>query len=133
MLNKQQIESIEMLCTGDYTKAEIANSLGVHRTTIYNWLDNSEFVATLDKRLSDIKTTAKKEFTSRLPVAIEEYWSICKNCSDVRTKEKALANWIDRSLGRIENTINISSDDKEDNIDVLSAFEAVNIEIENKE
>jgi hypothetical protein len=48
-----------------------------------------------------MKTQASKDFVSRLPKALEEYWKICLSTSDVRTKEKALSYWIDRSLGRI--------------------------------
>jgi predicted DNA-binding protein YlxM (UPF0122 family) len=132
MLDKKQIESIEMLVSGDYTKLEITQQLGIHRTTIYKWLDNLEYVAELDRRLQDVKTHAKKDFVGRLPKAIEEYWKICTSCTDVRTKEKALANWIERSLGRIENTLNVNTDNKEDNIDVLSAFEEVNKEENNE-
>ena len=132
MLDKKQIEAIELLCSGDYTKAEIASNLGVHRTTVYNWLDNQEFMATLDKRLSDIKTNAKKEFISKLPVAIQEYWKICTTCTDVRTKEKALANWIERSLGRIENTINVNTEKPDGDIDVLAAMEQANIDVKSE-
>lgn len=132
MLDKKQIESIEMLVSGDYTKLEITEQLGIHRTTIYKWLDNPEYVAELDRRLQDVKTHAKKDFVGRLPKAIEEYWKICTSCTDVRTKEKALANWIERSLGRIENTLNVNTDNKDDNIDVLAALEEANAD-ENKE
>lgn len=103
MLDKKQIESIEMMVTGDYTKQEIMERLGMHRTTFYKWIKNQEFLTELDKRLQEVKTQANKDFTSRLPKAIEEYWTICTKCTDVRTKEKALANWIERSLGRITN------------------------------
>jgi predicted DNA-binding protein YlxM (UPF0122 family) len=125
MLDKKQIEAIEMLVTGDYTKQEVMGRLGMHRTTFYKWIKNPEFVAALDKRLQEVKTQAQKDFTSRLPKAVEEYWKICTTCTDVRTKEKALANWIERSLGRIANTVNINDDRQDEDVDVLAAFDSV--------
>jgi len=133
MLTEPQLRAIEMLVTGDYTKTEIAKEVGKSRQTMSSWVnENDEFMAELDRRLSQVKNQAKKDFTSRLPKAIEEYWKICSSCTDVRTKEKALASWIERSLGRIENTLNVNTDNKEDNIDVLSAFEEVNKEENNE-
>jgi hypothetical protein len=125
MIDEKQIQVIEMLCSGDYTKTEAMDKVGLHRTTYYKWMKNPEFLAALDKRLQEVKTQAQKDFTSRLLQAVEEYWLICTKCSDVRTKEKALANWIERSLGRIANTVNISDDRQDEDVDILAAFESV--------
>ena len=122
-LSEKQERAIQMLCTGDYTKPEIAQECGVDRTTIYNWLKDKEFSAKLDEALQEIRTQTNKEFTSKLPKAIQEYWLICTKSTDVRTKEKALANWIDRSLGRITTTLNVNDERQEDNVDILAAFE----------
>jgi len=99
MLDERQIRAIEMLVTGDYTKTEIAKEVNVSRQAIYDWIkSNGEFKAELDRCLQDIKHQASKDFTSKLPQAIKEYWKICNGSTDLRTKEKALQYWIDRSL-----------------------------------
>lgn len=108
MLNERQIRAIEMLVTGDYTKTEIAKEVNVSRPTLYSWIENSEFSAEVSKQLQNIKHQAAKDFTSKLPKAIQEYWKICNSSTDARTKEKALQYWIDRSLGRIANTVNVN-------------------------
>lgn len=122
LLTDKQEQAIDLLCTGDYTKTEIADFVQVDRSTIYNWLKDETFAAKLEKGLQQIKNQANKEFTSRLPKAIEEYWKICTSSTDVRTKEKALANWIERSLGRIANTININDPGNEAEVDLLEEF-----------
>lgn len=122
ILTDKQEQAIEMMCTGDYTKQEIADSVQVDRSTIYNWLKDETFTARLEKGLQGVKNQANKEFTSRLPKAIEEYWKICTSSTDVRTKEKALANWIERSLGRIASTININEPGNEAEVDLLEEF-----------
>lgn len=122
ILTDKQEQAIEMMITGDYTKQEIAKCLQVDRSTIYNWLKDETFLARLEKGLQGVKNQANKEFTSRLPKAIEEYWKICTSSTDVRTKEKALANWIERSLGRIASTININEPGNEAEVDLLEEF-----------
>ena len=122
ILTDKQEQAIGMMCTGDYTKQEIADFVQVDRSTIYNWLKDETFAAKLEKELQGVKTQANKEFTSRLPKAIEEYWKICTSSTDVRTKEKALANWIERSLGRIASTININEPGNEAEVDLLEEF-----------
>lgn len=124
MLHKKQLKCIEMLATGDWKKTEIARELDISRQAIYDWLDNGEFKAALDKRLQDIKTQAQRDFTSKLPEALRLYWNIAKTGSS-REKESALKYWIDRSLGRIANSLTVD-DKREDNsdIDILAAFEA---------
>lgn len=130
MLSEIQLRAIEMLVTGDYTKTEVAKEVGKSRQTMSAWVnENDEFIAELDRRLSQVKNQAKKEFTSKLPIAIQEYWKICTNCSDVRTREKALANWIERSLGRIENTITVNAEKADGDIDVLAAMEQANTDV----
>lgn len=125
MLDERQLKCIEMLATGDWKKTEIAKEIRISRQAIYDWLDNAEFKAELDKRLQQIKTQAQRTFTSKLPEALRLYWDIAENGSS-REKESALKYWIDRSLGRITNTLTV--DDKRDddnNIDVLAAFDSV--------
>jgi hypothetical protein len=61
-----------------------------------------------------MKNQAQKDFVSRLPQAIEEYWKICKTSTDIRTKEKALSYWMDRSLGRIQNASNGNGEPEQD-------------------
>jgi hypothetical protein len=101
MLNEKKIQVIEMIASGDYTISEAMQKVGMDRTTYYKWKQDDEFMTNLNDRLQDMKTQASKDFVSRLPKAIEEYWKICTSSTDVRTKEKALSYWIDRSLGRI--------------------------------
>ncbi len=128
MIDERQRKSIELMVSGEYTVTEIAELVGVHRTTIYNWLDKEEYKTELDKRLQEIKHQAEQEFNKRLLVAIDEYWKIAMSSTDMRTKEKALSYWIDRSLGRttakMEMTDNKADADVSEE-DVLSAIDQI--------
>jgi len=131
MLNDKKIKVIEMIATGDYTISEVMEQVGMHRTTYYDWARDKEFMAELDKRLQAMKTKASKDFTSRLPDAIEEYWKLCQPNVEPRTREKALSTWIERSLGRISSTININDErTDETEVDILAAMDSVDGENE---
>ncbi|SHK42061.1 phBC6A51 family helix-turn-helix protein [Desulforamulus aeronauticus] len=118
MLDDKKVRCIEMLVQGELTKTEIAKRLQIDRTTIYNWLDNKEFMAELDKRLQEIKTLGEKEFNAKLLKAIDEYWYLIQTTKDSRTKEKALSYWIDRSLGKTVSQFNINATAKQENADI---------------
>lgn len=54
-----------MLVNGDYSKQEIADRIGVHRTTLYNWVINNnegnEKDTKVDGILAAINSSVNKE------------------------------------------------------------------------
>lgn len=127
MIDERQIKTIELLISGEHTITRIAGLIGVSRQAIYNWLNNEEFKAELDKRLHEIKTMAQKEFDAKLNVAIDEYWKLATDPkTEARTKQVALSYWIDRSLGKTTSKLEMTDDRKDDNTsedDILSSIE----------
>jgi len=109
MLDEKKVRCIEMLANGELTKTDVAKKLQIHRTTIYQWLDDKEFMAEYDKRLQEIKTLGQREFDAKLLKAIDEYWYLAQTTKDSRTKEKCLSYIIDRSLGKTASMINLNA------------------------
>lgn len=133
MIDERQRKAIELIVSGEYQITQVAELVGVHRTTIYNWLDNEEFKAEMDKRLQDIKNQAEKEFNTKLLKAIDEYWKIAMSSTDMRTKEKALSYWIDRSLGKTTSRLEMADNRTDTNIteeDILSEIDQLEQETE---
>ena len=127
MIDERQRQAIELLVSGEHTKVEIAKSVGISRGTLYNYLDNEEFMGELNKRLQDVKTLAEKEFDAKLDTAIDLYWKLATSPdTDNRTKQIALSYIIDRSLGRTTSKTEISNstiDTKVTEDDILSAID----------
>lgn len=62
--NKTRITAASMLAVG-YSKTAVAEEIGVHRNTIYEWLDDPEFAAEVD-RLSLMTGIASRAERMRL-------------------------------------------------------------------
>ena len=99
-LSEIQIKCIEMLSSGKYPKTEIANVLGIERRTIYRWLERDDFKAELRRVAEDKKRQTIDFINSKAYEAAVEYWKLCTQTTDKRTKEKALASWLDRCIGK---------------------------------
>lgn len=131
MIDERHIKMVELIVSGEYQVKEIADLVGVSRQTIYDWLKKDDVKALLDERLHEIRTNAAKSFDAKLDKAIDEYWKLAMTTTDVRTKQVALSYWIDRSLGKttnrleVDNRINksISEDDILADIDSIEEIE----------
>lgn len=99
-LSEIQIKCIEYLSSGKYPKTEIARMLGIKRETIYNWLKRDDFKAELQECTDDKKRQTINFINSKAYEAAVEYWKLCTQTTDKRTKEKALASWLDRCIGK---------------------------------
>jgi len=124
MIDEKKRKCIELLVSGEHNKTDIAKIVGIDRTTIYNWLADNEFVTELNSRLQQIKDVAQKEFDSKLLIAIDEYWKLAMTTNDTRTKETALYKWIERGIGKVSNSITVSTEVKPiPEKDILEDFE----------
>lgn len=101
MLNEKQIKSIELLIDGNYGIQEIADAVGVHRSTIHGWRTrNEEYQEEYKKRLQAKTQAVSQKFNERLDVAVESLYDIITN-PDVATRERkdAAIYWINRVAG----------------------------------
>lgn len=54
-LSVTQLKAIDLLVTGKFTKTEIAGQCKITRQTIYNWLNDEDFLKAYKERLTEIK------------------------------------------------------------------------------
>ena len=99
-LSELQLKCIEMLSSGKYPKTEIAQVLKIDRKRIYRWLKNDDSVAELRQTTEDKKRQTIDFINIKAYEAAVEYWKLCTQTTDKRTKEKALASWLDRCIGK---------------------------------
>ena len=123
-LSELQIKCIEYLSSGKYPKTEIARILGIDRTTIYRWCKNDDFVAELNEATEDKKRQAINYINSKAYEAAVEYWKLCEQTTDKRTKEKALSGWLDRALGKSRQFVQFEDKrDLSDDYDIQGALQ----------
>ena len=82
-LTEAQYKAISMLVWGDYSKQEIADTVGVHRTTLFRWYKNEMFMDELQKE-------RKNKFKIYGDVASKELMKLVKDDSDKRTQLQAI-------------------------------------------
>lgn len=82
-LTEEMEKAISLLVWSDKTKTEIAEEIGVHRTTLYRWYSNDEF-------LNRLQGERRKKFVVFGDVASKELIKLVKDDSDKRTQLQAI-------------------------------------------
>ena len=105
--------------------AEIARVIGVSRQSIYNWLDNEEFKAELDKTLQRIKSEGEQRILSDLNTYIDNIKYLATKARSEKTRLDANTYLTDRVLGKTTSKLEIKEDNKqkEENINILDEIE----------
>ena len=96
-----------MVVSGEYTKGDIAKKLQCSRQWVYELLSKDDVKTEIDKRLSEIRNHAGKRFDAHLDIVIDKLYEIITTAKDVRTVNNACQFWIERSLGRIANNVEL--------------------------
>ena len=124
MLEKRQYLAIEKLMEG-MPVTEIAKVVGVHRSTIYNWLENEEFKKELDTLRLEIQTSTKEHVFNNIRLYIDELQSLALDkTTSQKVRVDALKYLVNRVWGntttKAEVTVNKETGEKEINLKELS-------------
>lgn len=98
MITEQQSEMIDYLIQGE-NKSNIAKLLGVSRQTVHTWSNLSEVKAEKQKRLRDIKTSARNRIATKVDNCIDIIYDIAIKSKDTRTKFAAAKYLCDQFIG----------------------------------
>lgn len=99
MLTEQKEKAITALLKGE-VKTDIAKSVGVSRTTIYEWLKDPEFSGELEQRRQDIVKSGNDFVLAKTSSYLEQLDDLALHSSDARTKASVLMYLVDRALGK---------------------------------
>lgn len=116
MLDDRKLLAIQHLAEGEKPKTEIAKLTGISRTTLYEWLDDDEFKAELNRRLQQRKNLVEKIIDSKLEQAVESLVELSYKSKNDMVKMRALTYLIDRGLGKATEKLEVTA--KQDNINV---------------
>lgn len=117
MLDDRKTLAIQHLAEGEKTKTDIAKMIGVSRQALYNWLDDDEFKAELDRRLQQRKVLVEKIIDSKLENAVDQLIDLANTTDNARVKAQTLQYIIDRGLGKATNRVEMTTDIVSTNID----------------
>lgn len=100
MLDDRKVLAIQHLAEGEKAKTEIAKLVGVSRVTLYDWLDNEEFKAELDRRIQQRKSLVENIIDSKLEDMVGQLATLATTSKNDMVKAKILTYWVDRGLGK---------------------------------
>lgn len=123
-LGEKHYRCIEMIIEGNKI-TEIAKLLGASRQSIYNWLDDDEFKAELDKQRQEIKKQGQDKILSKFDIYLNKIHDIALNSPSDNVKLNALEFLVEHVLGKatskIEQTTNNTCINKDVDIETLLA------------
>ncbi|WP_346905913.1 IS630 transposase-related protein [Clostridium sp.] len=99
IISDTHLKAIEYIIEGK-SMTDIAKICGIGRATLYNWLDNKEFKAELDKQRQDIKTNIETKVVSKLGVYLDELHRIATTSKNDKERRSACEYLVDRALGK---------------------------------
>lgn len=125
MLDDRKERAISLLIQGEQI-TNIAKSMGLSRTTIYNWMMDDEFRNELGKREQEIKTQGNRMILNKLNSCIDELLSIALSGDSEKVRSDTAQYLVDRVLGKPTSKIEQSAEQNENNVSkdlVLDAIE----------
>ena len=117
-LGISQQTAAELLATGNIEKKEIAQTVGVSRTTLYNWMKKDDnFNAEVDRLKREHRNFGHQLIESKLVDAVNGYWKLISESNNDMVKKSGYEFFIERSLGKLSNKTEISVDNTVTKID----------------
>lgn len=110
IVTTQQDKMIDLLLTGENI-SNIAKTLNVARSTIYDWKNRSEIKAELESRREQLKKSAQDKITNDLCTYVDNMKKLANSSMDIRVKYQANKFLIEQGLGKA------GIADKDDDID----------------
>ena len=131
-LSEKHYKCIELMIKG-YNYTEIAKMIPCNRQSIYNWLDDKNFKAELDKCRQEIKNAAKNRVLGKTATYIDKIEEIAFNSTSDNVRLNALELLLERSLGKVATKIEQNNNTDNNNNKEIRDIDAMMQELQEKE
>ena len=128
-LGEKQYRAMELIIQGE-TISDIAKILKVSRGTIYNWLDDENFKADLNKQRQEIKNASKERINACIGIYISELHKIATTSQSEKARIEASTYLLNRVLGtptRVQQDITEEETKENNNIDIDSVLQEIDL------
>ena len=128
-LGEKQYRAMELIIQGE-TISDIAKMLKVSRGTIYNWLDDENFKADLNKQRQEIKNASKERINACIGIYISELHKIATTSQSEKARIEASTYLLNRVLGtptRVQQDITEEETKENNNIDIDSVLQEIEL------
>lgn len=129
-LDARQLKAIELLASGETVRV-VADSVGVNRKTVYDWLKKENFKAELDRQVKELKSNVEKKLLSNVNPFLDELTKIALYSDSDKTRLDAITYCINRLVGtptKVQQDITGEEAKENNNIDIDSVLEEIELE-----
>jgi len=117
ILTEKHYEAMKYMLEGSNI-SEVSKLCKASRTSIYNWLNDDDFKAELNKQSQEIKTNADKKITSRLDCYVDEMHRIATTGKTDKERRSACEFMIDRVLGKSTTRVaDVTEEENKNNVE----------------
>ena len=128
-IGEKHLKAIEYIIQG-YTISDVAKMVKVHRSSIYNWLDDYGFKAELNRQRQEIKDGAKERINANIGIYIDELHKIATTSQSEKARIEASTYLLNRVLGtptRVQQDITEDNNKDTDNVDIDNVLEEIEL------
>lgn len=128
-LDTRQLKAIELLASGETVRV-VADSVGVNRKTVYDWLKKENFKAELDRQVKELKSNVEKKLLSNVNPFLDELTKIALYSDSDKTRLDAITYCINRLVGtptKVQQDITGEETKENNNIDIDSVLEEIDL------
>ena len=129
-LDTRQLKAIELLASGETVRV-VADSVGVNRKTVYDWLKKENFKAELDRQVKELKSNVEKKLLSNVNPFLDELTKIALYSDSDKTRLDAITYCINRLVGtptKVQQDITGEETKENNKIDIDSVLEEIELE-----
>jgi tRNA A-37 threonylcarbamoyl transferase component Bud32 len=109
LLSQQQQTAARLLAIGGLEKQQIADSVGISRATLWNWEKTDKMKAEVDRVKREFQNFGKQLMENKLHDAVQGYWDLIKKTNNDMVAKSGYEYFIDRSLGKNSNKVEITT------------------------
>ena len=128
-IGEKHLKAIEYIIQG-YTISDVAKMVKVHRSSLYNWLDDDGFKAELNRQRQEIKDGAKERINANIGIYIDELHKIATTSQSEKARIEASTYLLNRVLGtptRVQQDITENNNKDTDNVDIDNVLEEIEL------
>ena len=107
-LTKRHRTAIKLLIEGRLSKEEIAQSVKVARQTLYNWMNDSDFIEEYNEQLAEIDRRVKRRISNLVNDALDRQERILNKGKNDIAAAAVAKDVLDRAGYAAEENINVS-------------------------
>lgn len=120
---------MELIIQGE-TISDIAKMMKVSRGTIYNWLDDENFKADLNKQRQEIKDASKERINANIGIYIGELHKIATTSQSEKARIEASVYLLNRVLGtptRVQQDITEDTNKEDNSINIDDIVQGIEL------